>query len=90
MPASNACPFNVESITCGSSLQTGAVRSDESGITDLSWFSHADLERTARDVCPVELHVDDVDAVLPRDETDGVLVWKTKSILTREPKRRIK
>lgn len=40
-------------------------------------------------MCPVELHIDDVDAVLPRDETDGVLVWKTKSTLTREPIRRI-
>lgn len=86
VPTSNVCPINVKSITCGSSFKTGSVGSDESGIATLSRFSHANLERTARDVRPIELHVDDVDAVLSRDETDSVLVWKTKGKLTREPK----
>lgn len=76
---SNEC----QALTCGSSFQTGAVSGDESRIAALSRLSHADLERTARDVRPVELHVDDVDAVLSRDETDGVLVWKTECKLTR-------
>lgn len=77
------CPINV--ITCGSSFQTGSVGSNETGIATLSRFSHANLERTARDVRPIKLHVDDVDAVLSRYETDSVLVWKTKGKLTREP-----
>lgn len=65
-------------VTCASSFQTGAVSRDESRIPALSRFSHTHLERTARDVCPVELHVDDVDAVLSRDETNRILVWSTE------------
>lgn len=78
--------LSVKSITCGSSFQTGSVGSDETGFATLSRFSHANLERTARDVRPIELHVDDVDAVLSWDETDSVLVWKTTGKLTRKPK----
>lgn len=78
MPTCDVRLIEVKRITRGSSLQSGSVGGDESGIATLSRFSHANLERTARDVRPVELHVDGVDAVLSRDETDGVLVWKTK------------
>lgn len=62
------------SLTCGSSLQSSSVRSDKTRISSLSRFSHSDLERTSWDVGAVELHVNRVDAVLPRDEADGVHV----------------
>lgn len=66
--------FQPMCVTCASSFQTGAVSCDESSIPALSRLSHTHLEGTARDVRPVELHVDDVDAVLSRDEANRVLV----------------
>lgn len=61
-------------LTCGASLQPSTVGRDQAGLSGLSRFSHSDLEGTSWDVTAVELDVDGVDAVLPRDEPDGVLV----------------
>lgn len=74
-----------QKVTCGSSLQTGSVRSDESGISTLTRLSYTHLKRTAGNVTAVELHVDDVDPVLTRDEANGVFVWRKRRKLSREP-----
>lgn len=47
-------------------------------FSGLSRFSYSDLEGTSWDVAAVELDVDGVDAVFPRDEPDGVLVWTAR------------
>lgn len=62
-------------VTCGASLQPGTVGRDQTGLSGLSRFSHSDLEGTSWDVAAIELDVDGVDAVLPGDEPDSVLVW---------------
>lgn len=64
--------------TCGASFQSGSIRRDQSGVSELPWLPHPDLERTPWDVSAVELDVNVVDAVLPGDEADHVLVWGTE------------
>lgn len=44
----------------------------------MSGFSNSDLEGTSWDVTAVEFDVYGVDAVLPGDEPDSVLVWRTE------------
>lgn len=70
----NGFESRCRNITCGSSFQTGSVRSDESSVSTLTRLSYTDLKRTAGNVTAVELHVDDVDPVLARDEANGVFV----------------
>lgn len=60
--------------TCRASLQSSSVCRDQTGLAGLSRFPDAHLERASRDVSAVEFDVDGVDAVLPGDEPDGVLV----------------
>ena len=62
--------------TCGSFLQPGSVGRHQTGVSGLSWLSDSYLERASWDVGSVEGDVDVVDAVLPRDEAHGVLIWR--------------
>lgn len=63
-----------ESQTCGSTLKARSECRHHSRIASLSWFSDTDLERAARNVAPIEPDVNGVNAVLPGDETDRMLV----------------
>lgn len=63
-------------VTGGTALQAGSVGCDEGRVACLPGLPNAHFERAAHDVAPVELHVDRVDAVLVRDEPNGVLICK--------------
>lgn len=67
--------------TCGSSFQSWPKGRHKSWISNLSRFSHADLEGTAGYMAAVEANVYRVNAVLLGDEPDGVpICWKTKKV----------
>lgn len=73
-------------LTCGAFLQPGTGGRHQTGLSSLSRFSHSDLEGTSWDVAAVELDVDGVDAVLPGDEPDGVLVWTERDVCEQRSK----
>lgn len=60
--------------TGGSSLQSWPEGRHHARISDLSWFTHSDLEGTARDVTAIKTNIDRMDSIFPRDESDGMLV----------------
>lgn len=70
-------------LTCGSSLQSWSESRHHAGISNLSWFSHSDLEGTAGNMAAVETNVDGMNSIFPRDEPDGMLVcgnaWRTNN-----------
>ena len=61
--------------TCGTSLQARTESRHHAGVPSLSRSPHAHVERAARDVATVELDIDGVDAILPWNEADRILVW---------------
>lgn len=61
-------------LTCAASLQTGSRGRHQPRVSSLARFSNPDLEGTSRDVTPIELHIDKIEAVLSGDEADGVLI----------------
>lgn len=65
----------VVKVTCCPPLQSCSVGRYEAGLSRLPWVSHSHLEWAARDVAAIELHIDEVKAVLPGNETDGIFVW---------------
>lgn len=71
--------------TCGSSLQSWSEGRHHAGISDLSWFSHSDLEGTAGNMTAIETNVYRMDSIFFRDESDSMLVcgktWRTSDIL---------
>lgn len=62
------------SATCGSSFQSRTEGRHHARISHLPGVSHSDLEGAAGNVAAVEANVYRVNAVLPRDEADGVLI----------------
>ncbi len=62
--------------TSGSSLQSRSEGRHHAGISDLSWFSHSDLEGTPRNVAAVEPNVNRMNSVFPRNESNSMLVCR--------------
>lgn len=61
-------------VTCGSSLQSWAVGRHHPRVSSLASLSDSDLKRTTWDVTSVELHIDEIEAVLSGDEPDCILI----------------
>ena len=62
-------------LTSGAALQAGSVGRHHAWVSGLPRLPHADLEGTAGDVASVELHVDEIQAVLSGDKPHCVLIW---------------
>lgn len=60
--------------TCGSSLQSWTMCSDQTGVSNQSWISHSHIEGASRNVAAVELDIDGMNAILTWYEADGTLV----------------
>lgn len=62
--------------TCCSSLQSCSKGRNHSRISHLSWFTHSDLKGAARNMAPIEANMDGMNAVLSRDKSDSILIWR--------------
>lgn len=61
-------------LTCAASLQACSVGRHHPRVSSLARFSNPDLEGTSGDVTTVELHINQVEAILSGDEADRVLI----------------
>lgn len=66
------------SVTCGASLQSGAVGGHHARVSGLAGLSNTNLKWTTGDVAPIELHIDQIEAILSRNEADRVLVCQSE------------
>lgn len=60
--------------TCGSSLQPSAVCRHHAWVSDQTGVSHPHIKGASGNVAPIELDINGMHSVLPRNEADGVLV----------------
>lgn len=74
------------SITRGASLQSGAVGRHHARVSSLASLSNTNLKWTTGDVASIELHINQIEAVLPRNEPDCILVCRSE----REMESRVK
>lgn len=65
-------------LTCGASLQSGAVGGHHAGVSSLASLSNTDLKWTTRDVASIELHINQIEAILSRNEADCILVCRSE------------
>lgn len=76
-------------VTRGAALQAGSVGRDKGRVARLAGLAHAHFEGAAHHMAPVELHIDGVDAVLVRDEANGVLICNTQGALLTQQRQQL-
>lgn len=65
-------------VTCAASLQSCSVGRHHPRVSSLARLSDPDLKWTTRDVTSIELHIDEIEAVLSGDEPDCVLIYTNR------------